>query len=1307
MPATCQGLRKLFGGMATALAVATLSLSARAQTPESAPPPAAGKAAARTEREVPVVRLNFVSAPWQQVLQHVADETSSTLVIHDAPSGRFSRRDFRRHTRSEAVQILNQSLEPLGYRILETDKFLTVMQVQRARFEYPRRTVQHADAESTTAADPAEAVDDAAAPDAGEAPRRIRPGGRPKSVRSEVRQTGFDEEQPQAPHDTATAASEQTATQPPTQAPPAKSEPLERVTIDPAQPVNDLAHQIYTAFGDRAEVVPTTPEQLPAFRVFRQVEAAAGGVTRQPWFVLEMDKAANQLHVQASGKIAASVAALIRKLDGIPPTSGEAVRLVPDAEQAAVLAQQLDTQLTALRRQQQHADRQSLTLAQADAPTNDTAPANPPGMEVGQPLPPAGDQAQPPGGDANSVLGNLRGDVSVDALSDLDLLILRGNERDVEAVMEVIKVIERMAIGASPGIEILFLQSVDSEALATLLNDVYTRLSTLSTGTAASARQTRSVNIVAVGSPNAVLILAPQNTIDSVVDLASKLDRPQPPGSEVEVFFLRNAVASQVVTLLEGFYEDRPGLGTNIRVIADARTNSIVVNGSPKELAEVTKLIREIDTKQTQAAAQVRVIPLKSALATDLAQFLNTVIQGVINPPTTGAGGAGGAILPAGGAGGAAGGTQALRAAKAMVLEFLTNDGAAQRMIRSGALTDVRIAGDARSNQLTVTAPEESMALLVELITILDQPTSAVADIKAFRLERADATVVAELLQSLFPVTQQGQPAVQLSGADGFGSALIPLRVSVDPRTNTVVVVGNPDIIRMVEAILFTIDTESARNRKIEVLRLRNSPVADVATAINQYLQSQREILQIDPTRFSTTEILDQEVIVTAEPISNNLIISATPRFMEQILALAKKLDREPPQVVISSLIVEVTLEDTDEFGIELGFQDPVLFNRSNKDAPTTISVTNTSPNGVATTTQQIISQTATPGFLFNNAQLGNNVGLNTTQVGKQSLTNFALGRINNSLGFGGLVLSASSESVSALLRALAFHRNVQVLSNPKVLALDNIEAQIQQGQQVPIVNGVTIGATGLANPNIQQQQSGIILTVTPRISADGQIVMNVIVEKSQFDLNNGVPVFTDATNGNVITSPIKNVTNAYTTAKVQDGQTIVIGGLITKSEDVSEAKVPYLGDIPILGNAFRYDSRVFRRTELLIFLTPRVVHGDADVELIKQVEMERLHFFEDDAEMMYGPIMGVPAEEVVPLGESLPLEHGLVVPGGQPAPMTPTPQGADAAGNLVPQRRPPTPAPGAEAAPALPPAESQIPQPPKPSPGIPRLFRQ
>jgi len=1210
------GLHRLLLGitMATAIVIANQpGWTAGPKSPRRSVRDRAAASKTNGDAEERIVRLTFVSTPWPQVLQYVASETKSTLVMHDCPEGRFTHRDLRSYTRTEAVQILNQELEPLGYRMLEKDEFLTVIQIQRARFEYPRHTAQQRKTDSGSGVVPDAGVETPVAETTAPAPSTITPlHPVPSSETSRIFdrrpiwQAGFQAEEPTPAPSTATPAE-----------PAVPGDDVDEVTVTTKRPVTEIAQQLYTAFGDRVELIATDPDQLPAFRVYRDVKNDAGAAARELWFILEMDSATNELHVHAPAKTAASVGALIRSLDVNPPRAGEALRLVPDAEQAAEIADQLNQQMEALRqRERRRTPNGNPFVAQAEPPAE------------AQPAEPAPNADAPlTGGDAE-VLGNLRGDVSVEALADLDLLILRGNERDVQAVMDVINKIEQLAIGATPGIRLHFLNSIDSEALATLLNDVYTRLTTLSTGTAASARQTRAVNVVAVGNPNAVLVLAPQSAMDDIVTLIEELDQPQAPGTEVEVFFLKNAVASQVVTMLEGFYQERPGLGTNIRVVADVRTNSVIVNASPRELQEVTKLVREIDGRQSRATARIQVVPLKNALADELADFLNTILQAVVNPAQ---GGANQAIAAQAGAGA----NQALRDAKSMVLEFLMNDGDAQRIVRSGVLSDIRISGDVRSNTLTVTAPESSMPLVLELITVLDQPTNAVADIKAFTLTRADAEAAAELLQALFPETDAGQPGVQLAGAESAGSSLIPLRVSIDARTNTVVAVGSPEVLRMVEAILFRIDQDASRNRKTEVLYLRNSPAQNVATAINQYLQSQRDLLQIDPTRVSTNEILEQEVIVTPETTRNNLIISATPQYFDQIMALAKELDREPPQVMISALIVEVTLEDTDEFGIELGFQDSVLFDRSVIDPTSlvTINETTTLPNGTQTTSQRIISQTGVPGFLFNNQNFGNNVGVNSSRVGSQGLSNFALGRVNNDLGFGGLVLSASSESVSVLLRALAAHRHVQILSNPKVLALDNQIAEIQQGQLVPIVNGVNINnTTGAANPLVEQQPAGIILTVTPRISPEGQIVMEVIAEKSVFDTQNGVPLFTDVTSGNTILSPIKDVTTAITSAKVQDGQTVVIGGLITKSEDVTESKVPYLGDIPIVGNLFRFDSRQHRRTELIIFLTPRIVHGDADVELIKQVEMERMHFFEDEAEMLHGPIMGVPSQSIAPL---------------------------------------------------------------------------
>ncbi|HTN04967.1 MAG TPA: hypothetical protein VL132_23980, partial [Planctomycetaceae bacterium] len=273
--------------------------------------------------------------------------------------------------------------------------------------------------------------------------------------------------------------------------------------------------------------------------------------------------------------------------------------------------------------------------------------------------------------------------------------------------------------------------------------------------------------------------------------------------------------------------------------------------------------------------------------------------------------------------------------------------------------------------------------------------------------------------------------------------------------------------------------------------------------------------------------------------------------------------------------------------------------------------------------------------------------------VGSQALSSFSLGRTNGDLGYGGLVLSAGSDAVSVLLRALSATRRVQVLSRPQIRTLDNQQAQIIQGQVVPIVNGVTISAQGLANPQITQQEAGIILNVTPRINPDGQIVMYVNAEKSAF-LAEGVPIFTDATNGNVIESPIRDIRSAVTTVSVPSGQTVVIGGMITSSNETTERKVPWLGDIPVIGYAFRYDSRATKRTELLIFLTPRLVRDDIEAEVIKDVEMARMHFIESELEEVHGPLRSVPGAEGMPLDMMSPPTTGpesYEIPATPPAP--------------------------------------------------------
>ena len=418
---------------------------------------------------------------------------------------------------------------------------------------------------------------------------------------------------------------------------------------------------------------------------------------------------------------------------------------------------------------------------------------------------------------------------------------------------------------------------------------------------------------------------------------------------------------------------------------------------------------------------------------------------------------------------------------------------------------------------------------------------------------------------------------------------------------------------------------------KSHVYQLKNAPAESVALAINNFLVVRNPLRGTKGTQ-----------LVVPEKTTNSLLVHGTITELADIQTLINHLDRTPSEVLISALLVEVQLGSTDELGVEIGVQDSVLFDRSFIDR--LVSITEVVDlNGRNVNQQNILSQRVTPGFNFNNQPLGNNSVGNPGRVGAQGLGNFGVGRINGDLGFGGLVLSAGSESVSVLIRALSASFRTDVLSRPQIRTLDNHEAMIQIGQQVPIVDGVSVTAVGSANPVIRQDKAGIILKVTPRIAPDGKVLINVSAEKSGYQLapGTGVPIFTDVTNGNVIEAPVKDITTAETAVSVQTGQTIVLGGMITRDVSSVARKVPVLGDIPILGRAFRYDVEEIARKELLIFLTPHIVGRTESQADVNAAEMGRMCFPTELASALHGDLSGMPSGEMT----MVPQENGIPGP--------------------------------------------------------------
>lgn len=814
------------------------------------------------------------------------------------------------------------------------------------------------------------------------------------------------------------------------------------------------------------------------------------------------------------------------------------------------------------------------------APPGAISPGQPPGAAQ-----PGGEQA--PAGEES---GSLIGPVQIEIFEDL--LLIRGHPRDVQRVVELINQIEQLSVETRPSIELYFLRHVDCEALAELLQQLYQQVFSTRQG---------SVSITALVKPNALLLIGRGESIQTVVDLIKKLDRPVAPETQFRVFRLRNAAAETARQTIEEFYANRGGLGTQIRVSTDFRSNALLVEASPRDIAEVAELIKRLDDGVTEAVHELRVFKLKNALATDLAPILQDAITGTAYGQRARVGQVGVAAP-----GLAAGAAEQER--KSVMLRFLTVDGEGRQMINSGILTDVQVTADTRSNSLLVSASPESMPLVEALIRELDELPSAEAQIKVFTLVNGDASSMAEMLQTIFgqqavAAAAAAQVAVR-TGAQEGESTLVPLRFAVDVRTNSIIASGSAGDLTIVEAILLRLDTTDVRNRISQVYRLKNAPAADVANALNEFLRSERQLQQIAPGLVSAFEQIEREVVIVPEAVSNSLIVSATPRFYDEIFKLVEQLDERPPMVMIQVLIAEVTLNDTDEFGVEFGLQDSILFDRS-----------------VAGT--GALAGTSVPGFLFNSTDpLGNSNSANALRnadvVGSQGLTNLSVGRLNNELGFGGLVLSASSESVNILIRALQECRRLEVLSRPQVMTMDNQTAEIVVGQDVPTITGTQFTDLGGQINTIQYREVGLILTVTPRISPDKLVVMEIDATKSEVGPESeGIPV--SVSQGQVIRSPRINVTSARTVVSAMDGQTVVLGGLIVKSTNRTQRRVPYLADIPLVGRLFRYDLTAMRKAELLIIMTPHIVESEDDAERIKHIESARMDWCLRDVLELHG----------------------------------------------------------------------------------------
>lgn len=742
-------------------------------------------------------------------------------------------------------------------------------------------------------------------------------------------------------------------------------------------------------------------------------------------------------------------------------------------------------------------------------------------------------------------------------LPELDVVIVdNATDAEFERIKQMIEQIEELAKIADPTIEVYMMRHVDGAMLHGVLTKLYAEMFATKQG---------RVMFYALQNPNAILVVGWGQAFEDMKNLIEVFDKPIAEGTgTLRVVRLKHASATEIAALLTDAFptplvDGTGGFAPRILVFTDVRTNSLVVQASPNDWLEIEKLLVELDVNTTATKLTTRVFPLKNSLAEDIL----TTIQN--------------AILPA------KQGTLETDAAKFPVLELLSVDESGQRLIQSGVMMDVEVSADVYHNQLIVNAPADCMEFMEKLIEVLDVAPKK-AEIRFFQVRHGDASSIMATLQSLLATSDDNLATPTLPQAEGE-ETFVPVRFAIDTRTNVIIAAAAPRELAIVDALIVALDVQDATERVEEVVQLRNIRADVVATAIDDYL-AQKQQLETLSEVLTTYQLYESQVIVIPESISNSIIVSASPEHIEKILEMIKTFDADPPQVVIQVLIAEVTLTDQEEFGIEAGLQDASSFDRS--------LITN---NG----------STGTPGFdIVGSGGPGTNMnsGVPATNIAGQVLNNFGMGASSSALGYGGFVLSASSRSVDVTLRALREKNRLQILSRPQITAMDNQQAFILVGQRVPRINGTTTTNYGV-QMNTTDTPVGLILLVTPRVTKDGRVVMEIGAEKSSLGNDaDAVPIYSQ--DGEVIKSQSIDTIQAMTAISARNGETVMLGGLLTSTKEKISRGVPYLSDIPGLGWLFRYDQEREQRKELLIVMTPRILRTAEDFEEIVRVEMDK-----------------------------------------------------------------------------------------------------
>lgn len=445
---------------------------------------------------------------------------------------------------------------------------------------------------------------------------------------------------------------------------------------------------------------------------------------------------------------------------------------------------------------------------------------------------------------------------------------------------------------------------------------------------------------------------------------------------------------------------------------------------------------------------------------------------------------------------------------------------------------DGHLAAHGDNNHLIISDSAGIVERVRKLVEQIDRDTTGVTGI--VELEHASASEVVRMVESIEGLEREGRR----------------LLLVADERANRVLIGGDPARRSMVRSLIHRLDAESREDGGIAVIYLRYTDAEDMVPVLEGIVTRQvggsssgaAQNKDSGATRRVTIE--QGDVSIQAHKSTNALVVSGPSDVVKDLRTVIQRLDIRRAQVLVEAIIAEVSMERMQELGVQWG--------------------------------------------AFGN----NGVGLiNFGAAGAGSLANIGRAVDEGVIpDVDGATIGASNtqDEIGILLRALLADSGSNVLSTPSVMTMDNEEAEIVVGQNIPFVTGRAIEQSGQAFDSIQREDVGIQLRIRPQINEGDAIKLDIEQEASSV---------AETLEG--ARDLVTNMRSIKTTAMVNDGQIIVLGGLTSEETDTRSQQVPGLGSIPGLGWLFRYDRSVAVKRTLMVFLRPRIVKdSDANQEI-------------------------------------------------------------------------------------------------------------